>query len=123
MKDTDRCPGCAHHPLHCICEVELRQHPRYPHIVCSSDGKVYMERKGWKRGGAGGQTYLAVDWWEGGRKGIRFIEYVHRLIAETFGQDISGVDVDHEDRDPEHNAEGNLRAMAPEDNRSRRQWK
>jgi len=96
--------------------VEFRQHPRHKNIVCSSDGRIFFERKPWRRGGESGKVYLAVDWgWR--RKGHRVIEYVHRLVAETFGHDIAGVDLDHKDRDPKHNAECNLRPRTVRANR------
>jgi|SRR3990167_2140238 len=103
--------------------MELRQHPRYPNIICSSDGRVFLERKGWKRGGADGVTYRAVDWWTGeGRwkSGTRIIEYVHRLVAETFGQDIAGADVDHNDKNPTNNRPDNLESTTVSENRGAR---
>ncbi len=106
-----------------IVMLEFKQHPHYSNIICSSDGRVFTERKGWKRGGATGNNYLAIDWWIGSKNGKgpkeRIIEYIHRLVAETFGEQIMGMDVDHQDFHPQHNAAGNLKASHQSDNRGR----
>ena len=102
--------------------IKFKQHPKYPNIVCSSDGRVFLERKGWPRGGGDGKTYRAVDWWEGGKKGVgkRIVEYVYRLVAEAFGKSIEGLEVHHQDDDPTHNSDNNLEPMTGADNCSLR---
>ena len=100
--------------------IEYRHHPKYPNVVCSSDGRVFLERKGWARGGGDGKTYRAVDWREGGRRGKRIVEYVHRLVAEAFGRTIEGLEVHHQDDNPTHNSDSNLEPMTGADNLSLR---
>ncbi len=99
--------------------IDFRQHPRYSNIVCSSDGRVFVQRKAWRRGGHTGNNYLAIDWWTGpiADKKNRVIEYVHRLVAETFGEQVAGMDVDHADFNPDNNAVTNLSAQTPGMNR------
>ena len=102
--------------------IDFKQHPKYPNIVCSSDGRVFLERKGWAKGGGDGKTYRGIDWWSGGKwgSGKRIIKYVHRLVAEAFGKSIEGLEVHHQDDDPSHNSNDNLEPMTGTDNRSMR---
>jgi len=101
--------------------VEFKQHPRFPNIVCSSDGRVFIHKKGWRRGGPDGITYLAIDWWVGPRsdKVNRIVQYIHRLVAETFGESIMSMDVDHLDFNKQNNNCHNLKASHASDNRGR----